>query len=55
MGTKKQQSGSSGKQSASKQTKPPQKQRPPGLESKMRPRPESSMREYRAAGASSPP
>jgi NAD(P)-dependent dehydrogenase (short-subunit alcohol dehydrogenase family) len=50
MGTKKQQSASSGKQSARKQTKPPQKQRPPGLESKMRPRPESSMREYRAAG-----
>ena len=50
MGTKKQQSGSSGKPSAPKQTKPPQKQRPPGLESKMRPRPESKMREYRAAG-----
>ena len=30
--------------------KPPQRQRLPGVESKMRPRPESKMREYRAAG-----
>jgi NAD(P)-dependent dehydrogenase (short-subunit alcohol dehydrogenase family) len=29
--------------------KPPQQQRPPGVESKMRPRPESKMRGYRAA------
>jgi NAD(P)-dependent dehydrogenase (short-subunit alcohol dehydrogenase family) len=38
------------KSSKSKQTKPPQRQRKPGLESKMRPRPESKMREYRASG-----
>ena len=48
--TAKQPSAARKKKAASKQTKPPQRQRPPGLESKMRPRPESSMREYRAAG-----
>ncbi|HXW09279.1 MAG TPA: SDR family oxidoreductase [Steroidobacteraceae bacterium] len=31
-------------------SKPPQRQRLPGVESKMRPRPASKMREYRAAG-----
>ena len=41
---------SSSKRKSSKQTKPPQTQRRPGLESKMRPRPESTMRDYRAAG-----
>ncbi|HET7202361.1 MAG TPA: SDR family oxidoreductase [Steroidobacteraceae bacterium] len=38
------------KKQSSKQTRPPQRQRPPGLESRMRPRPASKMREYRAAG-----
>ena len=34
-----------------KQTRPPQQQaRQPGVESKMRPRPQSKMQEYRAAG-----
>ena len=37
------------KKSPSRRTKPPQRQSLPGLESKMRPRPESKMREYRAA------
>jgi len=38
------------KKSASKQTKPPQRQRRPGLESKMKPRPRSKMREHRGSG-----
>ena len=38
------------KKSAGKQTKPPQRQRRPGLESKMQPRPRSKMREYRGSG-----
>jgi NAD(P)-dependent dehydrogenase (short-subunit alcohol dehydrogenase family) len=45
----KQQSTSS-KRKIPKQTKPPQTQRRPGLESKMRPRPQSTMRGYRASG-----
>ncbi|HEX5650308.1 MAG TPA: SDR family oxidoreductase [Steroidobacteraceae bacterium] len=45
----KQQSTSS-KRKTPKQTKPPQTQRRPGLESKMRPRPQSTMRGYRASG-----
>jgi hypothetical protein len=36
---------------SSKQTRPPQRQtRKPGIESKMRPQPESKMREHRASG-----
>jgi NAD(P)-dependent dehydrogenase (short-subunit alcohol dehydrogenase family) len=39
------------KKQARKQTRPPQRQaRQPGIESKMRPRPDSKMRDYRAAG-----
>jgi NAD(P)-dependent dehydrogenase (short-subunit alcohol dehydrogenase family) len=39
------------KQQSRKQTRPPQRQtRKPGLESKMRPRPESKMRDYQTAG-----
>lgn len=38
------------KKSTGKQTKPPQRQRRPGLESKMQPRPRSKMREYRGSG-----
>jgi NAD(P)-dependent dehydrogenase (short-subunit alcohol dehydrogenase family) len=39
------------KKQTRKQTRPPQKQvRQPGIESKMRPRPQSKMQEYRAAG-----
>jgi NAD(P)-dependent dehydrogenase (short-subunit alcohol dehydrogenase family) len=39
------------KKQPAKQTKPPQRQtRRPGVESKMRPRPESKMRDYHAAG-----
>jgi NAD(P)-dependent dehydrogenase (short-subunit alcohol dehydrogenase family) len=39
------------KSKSTRQTKPPQHQaRKPGLESKMRPQPESRMREYRASG-----
>jgi NAD(P)-dependent dehydrogenase (short-subunit alcohol dehydrogenase family) len=41
---------SSSKRKGPGQTKPPQTQRRPGLESKMRPRPESTMRDYRASG-----
>jgi NAD(P)-dependent dehydrogenase (short-subunit alcohol dehydrogenase family) len=40
----------SSKRKNPKQTKPPQTQRRPGLESKMRPRPRSTMRDYRASG-----
>ena len=38
------------KKQSRKPARPPQRQRPPGLESKMRPRPRSAMRGYRAAG-----
>jgi len=38
------------RKSTGKQTKPPQRQRRPGLESKMQPRPRSKMREYRGSG-----
>src|SRR5262245_27828417 len=39
------------KQAARKQTRPPQRQaRQPGIESRMRPRPDSKMQDYRSAG-----
>jgi len=38
------------KKQTRKQTKPPQRQSKPGVESRMRPKPQSKMREYRAAG-----
>jgi NAD(P)-dependent dehydrogenase (short-subunit alcohol dehydrogenase family) len=38
------------KKSSSKQTRPPQQQRKPGVESKMQPRPRSKMSEYRGTG-----
>jgi NAD(P)-dependent dehydrogenase (short-subunit alcohol dehydrogenase family) len=38
------------KQKQGHKTKPPQRQRAPGLESKMRPRPQSKMREYQPSG-----
>jgi NAD(P)-dependent dehydrogenase (short-subunit alcohol dehydrogenase family) len=38
------------KKQAKKRTKPPQRQRKPGVESRMQPRPRSKMREYRASG-----
>jgi NAD(P)-dependent dehydrogenase (short-subunit alcohol dehydrogenase family) len=38
------------KKQTRKRTKPPQRQSKPGIESRMRPKPQSKMREYRAAG-----